>query len=286
MIAIIGSDGQLGQDLLKTLAPREARPVSHSELDITDRDRTLRVVEKMKPDWIINAAAMTNVDLCETENTRAFEINALGARHLAEASRDTGARLIQIGTDYVFDGMKDGPYIETDMPHPINAYGITKLAGELYTTYLNKNHYLVRTSGLYGLHPCRGKGGKNFIDTMLGAAGKNDSLRIVADEVLTPTFTGDLAAQIDKMIEAEPPFGTYHATNSGQCSWFEFAEVIFKKSRVKITLKKTTAAEWGAPARRPAYSVLANTALLAQGIDIMPAWEDALGRYLAKKLDS
>lgn len=287
MIVIIGAEGQLGRDLQSELAPLGAKPLRHPELDVTDRGAVEGVLSRLglkdEPSWIVNAAAKTHVDRCESEDTDAFRVNALGARYVAEACARLGVRLVHVSTDYVFDGSKHTPYTEKDTPRPINAYGVTKLAGEHYVRYALADHYIVRTSGVYGTSPCRGKGGQNFVDKMLQLASEGGELRVVDDEVLTPTFAEDLARQIRGIIEKPPPAGVYHATNDGQCSWFEFASEIFRRAGVRASLRPVAASEWQAPARRPSYSVLANEALRRAGLDMMGPWQDALARYLAKK---
>jgi dTDP-4-dehydrorhamnose reductase len=190
--------------------------------------------------------------------------------------------MIQISTDYVFDGTSNHPYVEDDPTGPVNVYGVTKLAGERFVGRANPENLIVRTSGLYGVHPCWGKG-RNFVDTMLALADKRDVLRVVDDEILTPTFTEDLAALVRWLIEKAPAGGIYHASNSGACSWFDFARAIFDLAGVNIRLEKTTAAEWNANAKRPHYSVLRNARLESAGMDPMPSWEQALERYLEKK---
>ncbi|MDH3216220.1 MAG: dTDP-4-dehydrorhamnose reductase [Candidatus Krumholzibacteria bacterium] len=282
-IAIIGADGQLGKDVQLALKAHDTRPIAHGEVDITDAAKVVAAIAAIHPDWVINTAAMTHVDDCEGQHMRAFEINALGARHVAEASRQVGAALIHISTDYVFDGEKKTPYMEGDATHPLNVYGISKLAGEFYVRNTCPVYYIIRTSGLYGTHKCRGKG-QNFVETMLKLAKEKESLRIVSDEVLTPTFTEDLARQIDVLVESKPPHGIYHATNDGACSWFDFAKEIFRIAAIEVAVEETTASQWNAPARRPAYSVLENKALKRAGIDAMSHWKDALGRYLSKKI--
>ncbi|MEE9269519.1 MAG: dTDP-4-dehydrorhamnose reductase [Candidatus Krumholzibacteria bacterium] len=281
-ILIFGAEGQLGSDLQATLSLHTVVPVYEKDVDIVDRDAVSKTVANAQPEWVINAAAMTHVDHCEVEDVKAFEVNALGARHVAAAARSSGSRLVQISTDYVFDGSKKEPYVEDDLPRPINAYGLSKLAGELFVQTLHADHYVIRTSGLYSVHPCVGKG-TNFVDTMLRLSRDTDVIRVVDDEVMAPTLSGDLALQIRALIEAKPPYGTYHATNAGQCSWYEFAKEIFKTTGSLVRLEKTTAAEWNAPARRPAYSVLANGALERAGIHSMSHWKDALHRYLDAK---
>ena len=283
MIAIIGSEGQLGKDLMGTLASRDVTSLTHGDLEVTDRDSVARALQDAQAQWVINATAMTDVDACESQGERAFQVNALGARHVALACAGIGARLIHISTDYVFDGAHTQPYVENDPTQPVNSYGITKLAGELFVRYSHPLHYIVRSSGLYGAHQCRGKGGMNFVDKMLTLASQGDELTVVDDEVLTPTFTEELSSQIARMIDEPPPPGIYHATNEGQCSWFEFAQKIFELTDTDVRLKKTTAAEWKAPAKRPAYSVLENAALKQHGIHMMGQWKDALARYLSKR---
>jgi dTDP-4-dehydrorhamnose reductase len=223
---------------------------------------------------------MTHVDGCENDPLAAFETNAVGARTIARACAAHGARMLHISTDYVYDGAKGSAYVETDLPRPINAYGISKLAGECFARYECEGAVVVRTSGLYGVHVCRGKG-SNFVETMLARAGSGAPMSVVEDERLTPTFTADLAAQIRSMIEAAAAPGVYHATNAGGCSWHEFTVELLRLAGVRAGVKPIRAAEWKSPTRRPANSILENRALQALGLDIMPDWRDALARYLA-----
>jgi len=280
-IAIFGIQGQLGRDLELALSDRDVIGMRFEEVDITDADAVNEAVSAAAPDWVINAAAMTHVDSCETDERQAWEVNALGARYAARAADAAGAKLIHISTDYVFDGSKGSPYVETDVPRPLNVYGATKLAGEWFVADACPAHYIFRTSGLYGTHQCWGKG-TNFVETMLRLSRDRSELQIVRDEVLTPTFTEDLAAQIHRVIEAPPDPGIYHATNEGQCSWYDFATEIFLVVGTPISLEGITSSQWGAPAKRPANSVLKNAALKAAGIDLFSDWKDALGRYLSK----
>jgi dTDP-4-dehydrorhamnose reductase len=258
-------------------------PLIYPSVDITDRKQILSEITAHAFDWIINAAALTHVDRCEEEDVQAFQVNALGARYVAEACHQIQGRLIFISTDYVFDGKKKAPYIETDPPNPLNVYGLSKLAGEYFTRVLCPNHYIIRTSGLYGLFPCWGKG-TNFVDKMLELGRQRESLEVVEDEVLTPTFAEDLADQIRMLIDAAPPAGIYHATNEGECSWFEFASQIFSIAGINVSLTKTTAEKWGAPAKRPAYSVLDNQQFKRKDLNAFPHWRNALERYLEKRL--
>jgi dTDP-4-dehydrorhamnose reductase len=282
-IAVFGADGQLGMAIQDVLTGHRIHTLTYGKLDILDRQGISETLSRIKPGWVINSAALTNVDWCEENDVKAFQVNALGARYVAEACRAIDAHLIHISTDYVFDGAKGTPYTEDDVTGPLNVYGISKLAGELYVRNSHAKHYIVRTSGLYGHHPCWGKG-RNFVEAMIELSKERNELSVVSDEILTPTFADDLAGQLNALIEAEPPYGVYHATNAGECSWHEFAEFIFEIAGISIEVKKITSAEWNASAARPARSVLENAALEAAGIDRMPDWKDALGRYLSRKL--
>jgi dTDP-4-dehydrorhamnose reductase len=280
-IVIFGAEGQLGRDLQTALGRHAVTPLSHADADIVDEAAVRDAVTRVAPDWVVNAASMTHVDRCESDAISAFKANAVGAGNVARACASAHAGLVHVSTDYVFDGRKMAPYLETDPTRPLNVYGVSKLAGEYLACNAHDETYIVRTSGLYGAHPCRGKGGKNFVETMLHLAGERSSLRVVDDEVLTPTFTEDLAAQLTRLVESGAPWGIYHTTNAGECSWYEFATEIFRLAGIHVTLEKTTAASWNAPARRPAYSVLENAALVDNGIDVLPDWKDALRRYMA-----
>ena len=280
-VAIFGAAGQLGRDLASALSSHQVVALDQAEADIRDERAVHSAVRAAHAAWVVNCAAMTHVDRCETEALAAFEANALGARNVARAATAAGARLLQISTDYVFDGEKPGDYVEDDPPHPINVYGASKLAGEWAVGAEHARHLVVRTSGLYGLHPCVGKG-TNFVETML-ARGAGGPLRVVSDEVLTPTFAADLARQVLVLIERDAPAGVYHATNAGACSWFEFTQEIMRLAGIDARLEPIRAAEWKAPARRPRRSVLENRALGALGMDVMPDWRDALARYLKER---
>jgi dTDP-4-dehydrorhamnose reductase len=281
-IVIFGVEGQLGRDLQSALSEYNVVEMLFGDIDITDREGVRRAVAETAPDWIINSAAMTHVDNCETEEEGAYAVNAAGAGYIAEAACETGARLIHVSTDYVFDGAKSTPYTESDEPRPVNVYGSTKLAGELLVKEKCPRHYIVRTSGLYGSHKCWGKG-TNFVETMLKLSRDHTQLKIVNDEVLTPTLAEDLAVHVRKIVENQPEFGVYHATNEGQCSWFDFATEIFLLTGTPISIEGISSSEWGALAKRPAYSVLENAALKAAGLNQFADWRDALKRYLARK---
>ena len=281
-IAVTGADGQLGVDIVAALKKSDLLPLTYPDFDIRDRSRAGRAIVDFAPDWVINSAAMTHVDNCELDDAAAFAVNTLGARYAAEAAEKSGAALIYLSTDYVFDGRKLSPYIESDPPAPLNVYGLSKLSGEYASRAACSRTYILRTCGLYGLSPCWGKG-TNFVDKMLKLAADRKRIQVVGDEVLTPTFTEDVAAQILALIESPPAPDIYHATNDGYCSWYEFAGEIFSIAGLDIALEEISAKTWNAQARRPAYSVLENKALKDNGLDVFPHWRDALRRYLGKR---
>lgn len=283
-IAVIGSSGQLGKDLVRVLAKWEVQGLSHADIEITEKDSITAALARLNPEVVINTAAFNLVDNCEEEDEKAFRVNALGPKYLARECHRRGTVLVHISTDYVFGGEKSMPYTEEDHPHPLSSYGLSKLAGEYFVSMYAEKHYIVRTAGLYGLNPSRSKGG-SFADKMLAMARSGRRARVVCDQILTPTYTADLAEQIEVILERSLPFGLYHATNDGQCSWYDFAREIFRHVGREDLLEKTTSTEWKAPARRPPYSVLANAALRKHGSDIMPSWRNALARYLAAKVD-
>jgi len=283
-VAIFGISGQLGSDVAAALASHEIIPVDHDRADIRDERAVTDAVKAANPVWVVNCAAMTHVEGCERDALAAFEANALGARNISRAATDSGARLLQISTDYVFDGARETPYAEADLPRPLNVYGASKLSGE-WAVRSDPRHVVLRTSGLYGFHACRGKG-TNFVETMLKRASSGAPTRVVNDEVLTPTFSIDLAAQIRSMIETGVPGGVYHATNAGSCSWYEFAREIFRIAGANPAPDPVSAAEWNSPVRRPRYSVLEHRALAALHLDTMPDWRDALARYFTGRKDA
>ena len=280
-IMVIGAAGQLGSDLVRILPPATTVALTHADVEITDPVSVKQTLERHRPDVVINTAAFHRVDDCETRMDEAFQVNALAVRRLAAACRESGAALVHFSTDYVFAGEKTEPYVETDRPGPLSVYGASKLAGEHLVAATLPRHFVIRTCGLYGLGGSRSKGG-NFVETMLrrGAAGK--PLRVVSDQVVTPTYTTDLARKVSELIATES-YGLYHITNRGLCSWFEFARAIFDIAGVKADLSPVTAEAFGAPARRPAYSVLRNHRLESLGLDDLPPWQESLKRYLAER---
>jgi len=281
-ILVTGANGQLGSDIVKVLNSKEVISLTHKDIEVADEASVKNVITFYKPDIVINTAAYHNVGDCEKNDIKSFKVNALGAKNLAITCREKNIVLVHISTDYVFNGEKGEPYIESDPPSPLNVYGISKLAGEYYIRYIWPKHFIIRTSGLYGLAKCRAKGG-NFIDLMLKLAKEKDEIQVVDDEFLTPTYTLDLAEKVKDIIKTGY-FGLYHITNNSFCSWYEFAQKIFEFSGLKVNLKKTTAKKFGTEVKRPQYSVLRNYALEKLGMDDMRDWERALKDFLSARL--
>lgn len=279
-IAVIGGNGQLGADVVRSFQANgdDAYSLTHSDIEIAHRDSVFHVLGDLRPELVVNTAALHHVEKCEQEAENAFAVNAIGARNLAELSRETGAVLVHISTDYVFDGAKRSPYEETDCPRPLNSYGNTKLAGEYYVQSTTEKHFVLRTSGLYGEAPCRAKG-RNFVELMLKLAKERDEIRVVDSEMVSPTSTREVARQIVALSRSES-YGLYHATAEGSCSWYEFAKAIFALTDTRTNLKVAAPDEFPAKVPRPQYSVLENRALKLQNLNIFQPWQAGLQEYL------
>jgi dTDP-4-dehydrorhamnose reductase len=276
-ILIIGGRGQLGASLKEVWADRDVVSPGRLEINITDAGQVREAVRALRPDIVVNTAAIRRPDTCEDQPEQAFAVNAIGARHVAMACAETGSALVHISTDGVFDGEKTGPYVEDDAPNPITTYGVTKLAAECFVRNLTPRHYIVRTSGLFG-GPAEGHAG-NFVLTLLGLSRNGSESRVVTDQLVSPTYTPDLARKIAWLVTTER-FGTYHIPNRGGCSWYEFAQVVFARGRLTTPLVPTTTAELGLRSRRLKNAVLANDALQRLGADDLPGWQDGVERYL------
>lgn len=279
-VVVIGSSGQLGTDLMKTLAGPEIIGFTHSQLDITQATPVKEALDQLKPYMVINTAAFNQVDECEFHPDRGLAVNSFGAYNLATACRACGAILVHFSTDYVFDGNKAEPYTEEDHPNPISAYGISKLAGELFVRYILERQFVIRTSGLYGKTGSRGKG-DNFVETMLRLGKEGRQIKVVNDQTLTPTFTLDLAQKVAEIITGER-YGLYHITSTGECTWYDFALKVFVFSGIRADVQPISSEEYGSAARRPRYSVLQNLRLVQAGIEDLRPWEEALKAYLAE----
>src|SRR5688500_5758821 len=288
-VALIGSNGQLGNDIgrlwqTSDLGKRGDQLIGlvHADIEVTDQDQVRSILSGIQPSLVINTSAFHRVDDCETQPLQALEVNGLGVKDLAESCRELGAVLMHFSTDYVFGGDSSKAYTETDAALPVSAYGISKVAGEQYLRYLMpEDHILIRSSGLYGVAGASGKGG-NFVETMLRFVRDGKPIRVVNDQVTTPTYTLDLAETLITLLERDGR-GTVHITNQGACSWYEFAGHIFSTLGIQADLKPVSSAEFNAPARRPAYSVLANTSLHRLGIPQPRPWQEALADYLRLK---
>ena len=281
-IAVIGAEGQLGTDICLECRRRnhDVIAVRHPEMQIESAASVASVLHKYQLDLVVNTAAFHNVERCESDVETALAVNAIGARNLATTCAQTNTTLIHISTDYVFDGKKCEPYLESDLPLPLNVYGNSKLAGENFVRSLVAKHYIVRTSGLYGTNPCRAKGGLNFVQLMLKLARERGVVNVVQDEYVTPTFTAELARQIVTLAHSDA-YGLYHATAEGSCSWFEFAAEIFRLSATKVELHPARSTDFQGKVPRPKYSVLENQALKVRGLNQMRHWLAGLQEYLA-----
>jgi dTDP-4-dehydrorhamnose reductase len=279
-IIVIGSTGQLGQDLMKSLQQKhDVIGLKHQEIEVTDPN-SVATLKAHKPDMIINTAAFHKTDQVEDEPLRGFAINAVGPKNVAAVSKEIGATAVFISTDYVFSGLKNQPYVEDDAPDPINAYGISKLAGEFFTKQ-NPRHYVFRVASLFGVAGASGKGG-NFVETMLAKAKKNEPISVVGDMWMSPTYSHDAAEMMRNILEKQLPFGTHHLTNRGQCTWFQFTQEIFKLTGLTPELKMIETSQNPTKAQRPLYSVLRSTKLPEYGLE-MRTWQEALNAYLLEK---
>jgi dTDP-4-dehydrorhamnose reductase len=283
-VLVTGASGQLGTDLCEVLRDSELIPLTHKDIEISDVSSVKQAFNKYKPDIIINTAAYVRVDDCEDEKDKVFSVNCLGARNVAVVAQELGARLVHLSTDYVFGGeaeSRTSPYTEFDTPVPLSIYGKSKLAGENLTRHFCLRHFIVRASALFGVAGSSGKGG-NFIETMLRLARERDELKVVNDQVFSPTYTLDLARKIAQLIDTEC-YGIFHITNKGVCSWYEFTVEILKLSGIKTPVVPITSDQYPQKARRPCYSVLDNYHLRLLGMDDMRPWQEALKDYLAAK---
>lgn len=271
MILVVGANGMLGSDLVTLLGDR-GHGIDIDDIDITSPELVLKVIGDLKPEVVVNCAAYTNVDGCESDIETAMAVNGEGVAYLAMVCKDIGALLVQVSTDYVFDGGKGTPYVEDDAPCPLSVYGESKLAGEMNAAFCPE-HLIVRTQWLYGLR------GKNFVETMLTLGGEKDELTVVDDQIGSPTWTLDLARAIVALIDSGCR-GVYHAANSEYCSWNEFAVAIFEEAGLNVTVRPMTTTELNRPAKRPLYSTLECGKLTADTGFQPQAWRNALREYL------
>jgi dTDP-4-dehydrorhamnose reductase len=280
-VAVLGSNGQLGSDVCAAFVENGDQVISltHSNLEVTSASAVDAVLSASMPEFIVNTAAMHHVEKCEADPIAAFQGNAIGAKLVAQWAQQAGATVAYVSTDYVFDGKKGAPYIEADAAVPLNTYGITKLAGENYTAAIAPKHFVLRVSAIYGHQPCRAKGGLNFVEMMLKLSREREELRVVDDEFVTPTPTVQIAKQL-VALSRSPHYGLYHGTAEGSCSWYEFADEIFRATGTKIRLEKARPGEFPVKVLRPKYSVLENHALKTAQLNVFTDWRAGLEGYL------
>ena len=273
-VLITGSNGMLGHDLIDVLdGKHELIKTTSKSLDITDKDKVKDYIVNEHPDMVINSAAYTDVDGCETNQEMAYKVNGEGVKNLALACKLVDCPLVHISTDYVFNGENTKPWMEDDEVGPISIYGKSKLQGEEAIESILDKFFIIRTSWLYGIN------GGNFPKTMLELAKTHDTLTVVTDEIGTPTYTLDLAQAIAELIETEY-YGIYHITNSDYCSWFDFAKYIFEVKNIDVNVVPVTAEEFARPASRPHYSVLNNSNWVNNGFKPLRSYKEAIKDYL------
>ncbi|MEH6944268.1 dTDP-4-dehydrorhamnose reductase [Bacillus sp. JJ722] len=276
-IVITGANSQLGQELIKHLKDEyEVIPFTKQQLDITNRTNIKEIIQKIQPEYLINTAAYTQVDLCEKNSSEAYLINGIGPYYLACEAKNRNVKFIHISTDYVFDGQKNVPYVEEDVPNPETVYGKSKLLGEELSLVAYESTTIIRTSWLYG------HGGKNFVNTIKKLINQARNIRVVHDQYGCPTYTKDLCIAIKQLLNK--PNGIYHISNSGSCSWFEFATEIGSVLNSQTTIIPVTTKEYGLKTPRPMYSVLSHQKINANGIFIRN-WKEGLYEYLKKEGD-
>jgi dTDP-4-dehydrorhamnose reductase len=282
-VLVTGAGGQLGRELCETGKgwtagdePLDIVGLDRRQLDVTDPSACREAIAAYRPDAVIHAAAWTAVDRAEEEPDEAFRVNAAGTRNMAVAAREGGAKFCYVSTDYVFDGRSSVPYSEYDLPNPLNVYGKSKLAGERLTQSLADRWFIVRTSWVYGAY------GANFVNTMLRLGAERETVRVVRDQIGSPTWTRDLAEFLLRLVTTEG-YGIYHATNAGHCSWYEFAKAIFEEKGLPATVVPCTTDEFPRPAPRPAYSVLDHAAIRYHRLPAMRHWREALREFLHGK---
>jgi len=273
-VALTGAGGMLGHAVKRVFSDVNLIPFSRAELDITSLDDAVTKIRDARPDFLIHAAAFTNVDACETEPEKAYLVNGIGTRNVAIACDEIRCPIVLISSDYVFDGSKRAPYDEWDMPNPVSRYGVSKFMGEKFVSSLTNRYYIVRTSWLYGSN------GKNFVDTILRLLAEQDHLRVVNDQFGSPTLTDDLARALKELLGRG--YGIYHATNAGVCTWYEFAVEIAEKRGIPKQILPVSSEEFNGPASRPANSALNDTMLRLEGVTPLRHWEDALDDYLSR----
>ncbi len=279
-VAVVGSSGQLGTDLVEALSwagEFAVVPLDHSHIECTDPHSVRHALAEARPNAVVNCTGFVRVDECEDTPERAFTVNAGGALHVARACAELNAKCVYISTDYVFDGRKNEPYTENDVPSPINVYGASKLAGEYLVRQACPDWLIVRMASLFGKVGARGKGG-NFVDTILSKARAREPIRVVHDVTISPTYAYDAARSVEVFLRAGAT-GIVHLANAGSCTWYEFARKAIDLSGLTAEVAAVSSSEFSMKARRPAYSAL----ITARPLKALRSWEEALGAYLVEK---
>jgi dTDP-4-dehydrorhamnose reductase len=276
-VLVTGAGGMLARAALPAFAAagHEVRGLARAELDVTELGAVRRAVTAFRPDAVLHLASFTHVDRCETESDRAFQVNAAGARNVAQAAAEAGAVVVALSSDYVFGGDAATPYREYDAAAPRSVYGASKWAGEQAIREVNPRHQIVRTSWLFGA------GGPNFVDTVLGRARAGEALRVVDDQRGSPTWTGHLAEGLVRLL-GTGALGTFHCTNRGECTWYDLAAFVLGRAGVPAALARTDTASFPRPARRPAYSVLSPALFEHATAWHMPPWQEGVERHLSQ----
>jgi dTDP-4-dehydrorhamnose reductase len=279
---VLGAGGQLGSELASLLPKEETVALTHEDLDITDFSKVQATLMVLRPRIVFNCAAFVRVDDAEERVEEAWRVNAFAVLFLSKICAELGATLVHISTDYVFDGRKKSPYTELDQPNPLNVYGATKLMGEFFVRAYNPRHFIVRTAGLYGRKGSKAEG-RSFVDRILNKAKTGEPLRVVTDQVTSPTYARDLASHLVKLVETEK-FGLYHIANRGYCSWHEFASAIVQLAGLNAQVEPITSDQILLKAKRPSFSALISVRLLSAGLPPLRHWREALAEFLAEKL--
>jgi len=283
-IAVIGAPGQVGSEVVAAARAvgLETVALAHADCDVTDRASLDAVFRDLRDgDFAINTAAFHRTDACEDDPERAMAVNALGAYNSAAAAHERGAGIVFVSTDFVFDGSKDTAYVESDAPRPINAYGVSKFAGEMLAAHANPSHYVVRMSSVFGAAGASGKGG-NFVETIVSKARSGAPIDVVDDIVMAPTYAADAAGLLVELLSSRAPFGLYHLANGGECSWREFADAILADSGSAARSRPISSKDLSTRAKRPRHSTLASEKLAPLGLKARP-WREALDAYLIEK---
>jgi dTDP-4-dehydrorhamnose reductase len=276
-VVVTGAAGQLGQDVLLELERKNHQAIGtdREQLDITNEEDVIAFISDVKPDVILHCAAYTNVDAAEEDEETAYQVNGIGTKNLALAAKQTGAKMLYISTDYVFNGTASEPYEVEQPTEPLGSYGRTKLAGEVFVQDILEQFFIVRTAWVFGAH------GHNFVKTMLRLSKERGEVGVVHDQVGSPTYTVDLAKFMVELMETDK-FGIYHATNSGVCSWYEFAVEIFNQAGLNVKVNPLTTEQFPRPAARPKYSVLSKKKIEQKGLTPLRDWKSALNAYLTE----